>query len=68
MAGNTTPLPPTMFWQSGEARNLTHFQACSLCLVPAQIASDRPLIADLRPCGPAGSGAKANFTLAESPR
>jgi hypothetical protein len=31
------------------------------------MASDRPLIAVLRPAGPVGSGAKAYFCLAPSP-
>src|SRR5688572_20262433 len=56
MAGKTTPKSPTMLAQSGEARNLTHCQASVGCLVPLQIASDRPLIGDTTfPSGPAGS-------------
>ena len=56
MAGNTTAALPTMFWHSGLARNCTHFHASSLCGVPFQMASARPLYMLQLPSGPAGCG------------
>lgn len=35
MAGKTMPVAATVFWQSAEARYLTHSHAWSLCLEPA---------------------------------
>src|SRR4029079_19220731 len=58
MAGNTTAASPTMFWQSAEPRNLTHFQAFAWLSEPAQMESARPLYMLARwPTGPMGVGA-----------
>ena len=53
MAGNTTDLSPTMFWQSGEPRNSTHLAAAGLFFEPTQIESASPLYMLARlPVGP----------------
>ena len=58
IAGKTTPFSPTMFWQSGEPRNSTHFAAAGLFFEPTQMESARPLYMLARlPLGPAGVGA-----------
>src|SRR5579859_8066600 len=53
-----------MLAQSAEAIKLIHCQASLGCLVPDQIADDRPLIGEKRPFGPVGSKAKPTLNVA----
>src|SRR5215213_5318078 len=59
IAGKTMAFSPTMFWQSGEARNSTHLAAPGLFFAPTQMESASPLYMLARlPVGPMGVGAR----------